>query len=58
MRVGLALITLILANDVVLKYLRKQNRPYSAVDLFNNLKGEVGKSNIQKILQTMVDDGN
>ncbi|KAJ3092685.1 hypothetical protein HK102_004147, partial [Quaeritorhiza haematococci] len=41
------------AQDVVLKYLRKTNRPYSAVDVFNNLKGEIGKTQVVKILQQL-----
>ena len=32
------------AKDAVLSYLMKQNRPYSAVDVFNNLHKEHGKT--------------
>ncbi|KAI8818713.1 Tat binding protein 1-interacting protein [Fimicolochytrium jonesii] len=44
------------ASDIVMKYLRKQNRPYSAVDVFNNLSGAVGKTNVVKALTTMVEE--
>lgn len=39
------------AVDFVLNYLNKQNRPYSASDVYNNLHGVVGKSLVQRILQ-------
>ncbi|RKO85274.1 Tat binding protein 1-interacting protein-domain-containing protein, partial [Blyttiomyces helicus] len=42
------------ATDMVLKYLKKQNRPYSAVDVFNNLNGEVAKASVAKILTDLV----
>ncbi|KND03717.1 uncharacterized protein SPPG_01179 [Spizellomyces punctatus DAOM BR117] len=44
------------ANDVILKYLKKQNRPYSAVDVFNNLGGQVGKSNVLKALTALAEE--
>ncbi|KAI9092873.1 homologous-pairing protein 2 [Phlyctochytrium arcticum] len=44
------------ANDVVLKYLRKQNRPYSAVDVFNNLAGQVGKTIVTKCLTSLAEE--
>ncbi|TPX68521.1 hypothetical protein SpCBS45565_g03035 [Spizellomyces sp. 'palustris'] len=44
------------ANDVVHKYLKKQNRPYSAVDVFNNLGGQVGKSNVLKALTALAEE--
>ncbi|KAI9208790.1 Tat binding protein 1-interacting protein-domain-containing protein [Polychytrium aggregatum] len=40
----------------ILGYLRKQNRPYSAVDVFNNLKGEIGKAVVTKILTQMQEE--
>ncbi|KAI9138512.1 Tat binding protein 1-interacting protein-domain-containing protein [Paraphysoderma sedebokerense] len=43
------------AEQLILSYLRKQNRPYSAVDVFNNLHGAVGKSNVPKILNTLAE---
>ncbi|KAJ3035288.1 hypothetical protein HDV00_004106 [Rhizophlyctis rosea] len=43
-------------QDVVLTYLRRTNRPYSAVDVFNNLKGEVGKSVVTKILGQLTEE--
>jgi hypothetical protein len=35
---------LFLAARAVLEYLNRQNRPYSAVDIFNNLHKEYGKT--------------
>ncbi|KAJ1655915.1 hypothetical protein IWQ61_004420 [Dispira simplex] len=37
-------------EQMVLNYLRKTNRPYSATDIFNNLHGALTKSAIQKAL--------
>ena len=45
------------AQDIIMKYLKKQNRPYSANDLFQNLNGAVGKTNVQKILTQMQEEG-
>jgi hypothetical protein len=45
------------AKDIMLKYLQAQNRPYSAIDVFNNLHGEVGKSQVVKVLTTMAEEG-
>ncbi|ORX84379.1 Tat binding protein 1-interacting [Anaeromyces robustus] len=39
------------AVECILDYLKKQNRPYSAADVYNNLHGAVGKTLVQKILQ-------
>ncbi|KAL6624120.1 Tat binding protein 1-interacting [Neocallimastix sp. 'constans'] len=44
------------AVECVLNYLKKQNRPYSAVDIYNNLHGLVGKTLVQKILQKASED--
>jgi 26S proteasome regulatory subunit (ATPase 3-interacting protein) len=41
----------------VLKYLTNQNRPYSANDLVANLRNEIGKTAIQKILDTLTEEG-
>src|SRR5271169_1313234 len=46
-----------LANSLVLSYLRKQNRPYSATDITNNLHNQVSKSTAQKVLQELVEAG-
>jgi len=48
---------LIVASNLVLSYLRKQNRPYSATDITNNLHNAVTKSTAQKILQQLVEAG-
>ncbi|KAL2916190.1 PSMC3 interacting protein [Polyrhizophydium stewartii] len=38
------------AQDLVLLYLRKQNRPYNANDIFSNMRGAVAKTALAKIL--------
>ncbi|KAG8237066.1 hypothetical protein J437_LFUL005173 [Ladona fulva] len=42
------------ANKAVLKYLKVQNRPYSANDICSNMHKEYGKSAIQKALDSLV----
>lgn len=42
--------------DNVSSYLTRQNRPYSLIDIFNNLHGSIGKSVLQKILEKLIDD--
>lgn len=46
------------AVTAVLDYLNMQNRPYSAVDIFNNLHKEYGKVAVCKALDSLVADGN
>ncbi|PSN49182.1 Homologous-pairing protein 2 [Blattella germanica] len=41
--------------EVVLKYLRDQNRPYSVNDIFMNLHKEIGKTAVQKALDHLVE---
>ena len=38
---------------LVLDYLRKQNRPYSATDISSNLKNRVTKAAVTKLLKDM-----
>lgn len=45
------------AVPAILDYLRKQNRPYSAVDILNNLHKEYGKTAVVKALDTLVAEG-
>ncbi|XP_046994871.1 homologous-pairing protein 2 homolog [Schistocerca americana] len=45
------------ASEAVLKYLRDQNRPYSANDIFMNLHKEFGKTAIQKALDELTEKG-
>ena len=40
-------------EQIILQYLKKQNRPYSAMDIFNNLHGSVGKTQIVKVLTNL-----
>lgn len=46
------------AADVttVANYLTQQNRPYSLIDIFNNLHGAVGKTALQKVLDQLAED--
>lgn len=44
-------------ESVILNYLRTQNRPYSATDVFNNLHGQVGKTAVVKLLAQMQENG-
>jgi len=41
----------------ILEYLQQQNRPYSAVDIYNNLHKEFGKTAVEKSLETLSEDG-
>ncbi|KAG2198026.1 hypothetical protein INT47_004993 [Mucor saturninus] len=43
-------------EEVVLDYLTKSNRPYSATDIFNNLHNKYSKTNITKALDRLVED--
>ena len=44
-------------EQLILNYLKKQNRPYSAIDVFNNLHGEVGKTSCVRILTNLAERG-
>jgi len=41
----------------VLQYLNVQNRPYSAIDIFNNLHKAHGQTAVKKALETLAADG-
>ena len=41
-------------QQVVLRYMTDQNRPYSTNDIFMNLHKEFGKTAIQKAIDTLV----
>ncbi|KAJ7594603.1 TBPIP-domain-containing protein [Mycena floridula] len=45
------------AEDKILEYVKKMNRPYGAVDVAANLKGAVAKATTQKILVALADRG-
>ncbi|KIY53999.1 TBPIP-domain-containing protein [Fistulina hepatica ATCC 64428] len=45
------------AEDKVLEYVKRMNRPYGAVDVSANLKGAVSKPNTQKILVALAEKG-
>ncbi|KAJ7287338.1 TBPIP-domain-containing protein [Mycena rebaudengoi] len=45
------------AEDLVLEYVKRMNRPYGAVDVSANLKGAVAKTNVQKILLALTEKG-
>jgi 26S proteasome regulatory subunit (ATPase 3-interacting protein) len=42
-------------EDIILEYLQRTNRPYSAIDIFNNLKGKIPKTMVVKCLNSMVE---
>ena len=41
----------------ILTYMVSKNRPYSAIDIFNNLHGEIGKTQVVKSLSQLAKDG-
>jgi len=43
------------AENLIIDYLEKQNRPYSAIMLFENLHGAVGKTQAVKVLQDLAE---
>ncbi|KAM6502173.1 TBPIP domain containing protein [Amanita muscaria] len=45
------------AEDAVLQYMKKMNRPYGAVDVSANMKGAVSKASAQKILVSLAEKG-
>ncbi|KAH9485222.1 Homologous-pairing protein 2 [Psilocybe cubensis] len=45
------------AENAVLEYLKRMNRPYGAVDVAANLKGAVPKTAVQKILVALAEKG-
>ncbi|KAJ2969046.1 hypothetical protein NUW54_g13055 [Trametes sanguinea] len=45
------------AEDKVLEYIRKMNRPFGAVDVSANLKGAVPKAATQKIMVALAEKG-
>ncbi len=45
------------ASDTILEYLKKTNRPYSAIDVFNNLKEKIPKTLVVKLLNSLVENG-
>jgi len=40
---------------LIVEYLETQNRPYSSTDIFNNLHGQIGKTQLVKILSDLVE---
>ena len=45
------------AGAVILEYLTKQNRPYSATDVHSNLHNMFGKTAVVKTLEALVAEG-
>ena len=43
--------------SVILEYLTKQNRPYSATDIHSNLHNQLGKTAVVKALEELVSNG-
>ena len=44
-------------KQYVYDYMKSQNRPYSLVNIFDNLHGAIKKSLLGKILDALVEDG-
>ena len=44
------------AKKLLLAYLHQQNRPYSAIQVFDNLHKRVPKSTVEKVLTLLADD--
>lgn len=44
-------------EQAIFDYLVKQNRPYSAIDIFNNLHGAVGKTACVRVLNCLSEKG-
>src|SRR5258708_1288149 len=40
-------------EQAIFDYFVRQNRPYSAIDIFNNLHGEVGKTACVRVLSSL-----
>merc|ERR1712183_485045 len=49
----------LLESDItkVYEYVKSQNRPYSVADIFTNLRKEVGKTNLTRIMDQLEADG-
>ncbi|XP_014665357.1 PREDICTED: homologous-pairing protein 2 homolog [Priapulus caudatus] len=45
------------AEAAILAYLNRENRPYSAIDIFNNLHKEYGKTAVVRALESMAEKG-
>lgn len=45
------------AETAIKQYLMKQNRPYSAIDITNNLHKEFGKTLVERTLETLSESG-
>merc|ERR1719270_986831 len=46
-----------LADTAIKQYLVKQNRPYSAIDITNNLHKEFGKTLVERTLESLSESG-
>jgi len=44
-------------EHAIQEYLQQQNRPYSAVDVFNNMHKEIGKTAVVKALDSLAEKG-
>jgi len=44
-------------QDEILEYMKKQNRPYSIINIFDNLHGKIAKKNCQKALDILTEEG-
>lgn len=42
-----------MARKLILQYMKQQNRPYSAIQVHDNLHGRVPKATVEKVLDTL-----
>ena len=47
----------ITAPAVLLEYLNKQNKPYSAINVFDNLHKAVKRAHVNRVLDRLADSG-
>lgn len=42
---------------MVIDYMTKTNRPYSLINIFDNLHKKISKKNLEKLLDTLTQNG-
>ncbi len=45
-------------EEMITEYLQRTNRPYSAIDIFNNLKEKIPKTAVVKLCTSLVESSN
>lgn len=44
-------------KEILINYLKRQNRPYNGNDVFTNLKGAIPKTQVLKLLAALLEAG-